>query len=437
MTSGIAHPRALVVAAALPLLFVHAEFQPSISVSVGSASVTAFLSDFAVLVVVAAAAVGIRHGGRRLQRGRWLWAVALAFFVWVGVELLWGRHRSPSYPLTTHAVTAAKFCEYALLAPALVVLLRTARDLLLAAWSLVLTSVAASIVGVAQFFGADVAGKGTAGHRQASFLSSSDFAALSAGVLLLGVAGIALPRLRVPRSLAIVALATGVVGTIVAGAVASVLGIATGLLLLAALAIRHRELALRPAAVVAAAALVTVAGVVAIRGSDLEHFGRFLGATTSAPQHDTKIQTYAHRTVLSWIGLQIWTDHPVLGVGWEGSAEPATFEPYLPAARRRFPSEPAIAFPAASPPDRRYGVQDAWLQSLADLGVIGCALWASVFVAAGWLAFRGRTRTAPWALACVGLLVWLWTAQGFVAGIPLDALTWVAFGAAALPAVDE
>jgi hypothetical protein len=29
------------------------------------------------------------------------------------------------------------------------------------------------------------------------------------------------------------------------------------------------------------------------------------------------------------------------------------------------------------------------------------------------------------------LLVWLWTAQGFVAGIPLDALTWLAFGIAA------
>jgi hypothetical protein len=35
------------------------------------------------------------------------------------------------------------------------------------------------------------------------------------------------------------------------------------------------------------------------------------------------------------------------------------------------------------------------------------------------------------ALTWIALLVWLWTAQGFVAGIPLDALTWLAVGLAA------
>jgi hypothetical protein len=29
------------------------------------------------------------------------------------------------------------------------------------------------------------------------------------------------------------------------------------------------------------------------------------------------------------------------------------------------------------------------------------------------------------------LLAWLWAAQGYVAGIPLDALTWLTFGLAA------
>jgi hypothetical protein len=36
-----------------------------------------------------------------------------------------------------------------------------------------------------------------------------------------------------------------------------------------------------------------------------------------------------------------------------------------------------------------------------------------------------------YALLAIAVLAWLWTAQGFVAGIPLDALTWLTFGLAA------
>jgi len=139
--------------------------------------------------------------------------------------------------------------------------------------------------------------------------------------------------------------------------------------------------------------------------------------------------------LLAWLGFEIWKDHPLLGVGWEGSAEPAVFLPYLPAAHRRFPNEAPTAFPSAAP-DRRYGVQNAWVQAAADLGVVGLALWVALFAAAAWLAVRAAisrgSRPALFALACIGLLLWLWTAQGFVAGIPLDALTWLTFGLAAL-----
>ena len=35
------------------------------------------------------------------------------------------------------------------------------------------------------------------------------------------------------------------------------------------------------------------------------------------------------------------------------------------------------------------------------------------------------------------LVIWLWTAQSFVAGIPLDAVTWLGFGLVATLPVDE
>jgi O-antigen ligase len=429
-------PGAVVLAAAIPILFLHVSYQPGIAVGFGSTTVNAYLSDFAVLgVVITALTEGARRGFGTLGIGRWLWITAGVFVIWIFAAVVYGHVHTASYSWRTHGVTAAKFAEYALLAPAVPLLLRRVRDMLLPIWSLALWSCAATVAGTAQFFGADIFLAGTVGRRQASFLSSADFAALSSAALLVGVVALVAPRIRGARLPAAVAAVSGALGMIVAGAVASVLGLATALAVLAIVLVIRRELVPRRVTVVAVIAGVVVLGVVAIRGSDLDAFARFLGASPGKAQaQPTKVQTYAHRTLLAWIGWQIWKDHPLLGVGWEGSAEPANFGRYLPAAHRRFRDEAPLAFPSAAP-DRRYGVQNSWIQALADLGVIGLALWVGVFATAAWLAGRAAvalgSATALYALLAVAVLVWLWTAQGFVAGIPLDALTWLTFGVAA------
>jgi O-antigen ligase len=410
-------PRALVVAAAIPLLFLHVAYQPGLEVG----GVNAYLSDFAILaVVVTALSVALRDGVGPLRPGRPIWLALLAFAVWSIVEIALGKHHASSYDLHAHAITAAKFVEYMLLAPSVVLLLRTRSDRLLAAWTLVLWSCFATIVGVAQFFGADIFLAGTVGRRQASFLASADFAALSVAALLVGLV------LTTPRALRWTAIATGVVGMVVAGAMASVLGLATALVALAVLRRREPRRLLVPVL----AGVVVAGGAVAIRGSDLDAFARFLGASPGAHQaRAAKVQTYAHRTLLVWLGYQIWQDSPVVGVGWEGSAEPANFMPHIAAAHRRFPDESPLAFPTPAP-DRRYGVQNSWVQALADLGVLGFAAWVAVFVTAAWRAFR---RRRAYALMLVCALAWLWSAQGYVAGIPLDALTFLGIGLAAAP----
>jgi O-antigen ligase len=429
-------PGALVLAAAIPILFLHVAYQPGLGVGFGSTTINAYLSDFAVLmVVVAAIARGVRDGFHPLAHARLLWPAGALFLAWTVAEVVHGHLHEPTYAWHTHGVTAAKFAEYALLAPAVPLLLRTAGDVLAPLWALAGWSACATVVGIAQFFSADIFRGGTVGRRQASFLSSADFAALSGAALLVGIVAFAVPRLRLGRALAWLATVSGVLGMIVAGAIASVLGLGTALAALVVILFVRHELEPRRIVAVAAAGAVVLAGAVSIRGSDLDAFARFLGASTTKQQvQPGKIQTYAHRTLLAWIGYEIWKDNPLLGVGWEGSLEPANFEPYLPAARHRFPEEPALAFPAAAP-DRRYGVQNVWIQALADLGIAGFALWAAVFAAAAWLAARAAVRvgsaTALLGLLWTALLVWLWTAQGYVAGIPLDALTWLAFGFAA------
>jgi O-antigen ligase len=427
-------PGALALAAGIPILFLHVNYQPGVAVGFGSTTINAYLSDFVVLaLVLAALASGVRSGFRPLRPGLALWMAGGFFCVWMLAEVALGRHHAAAYAWRTHLVTAAKFGEYALLAPAVPLLVRRRADALLCAWSLVVWSALATLAGIVQFFGAQIFLAGTAGHRQASFLSSADFAALSSAALVVGVVGLAWSRARFGRALVALALTTGVLGMIVAGALASVLGLATALVVIALVLLLRRELEWRRVAAAGLAGLVVLGGAVAIRGSDLEAFGRFLGAK----QHhatSSKVQTYAHRTLLSWIGWQIAKDHPLLGVGWEGSAEPVNFVPYLPAAHAHFPNESPLAFPSAAP-NRRYGVQDSWIQALADLGIVGLVLWAATFLAAAWPAATGALRQgrplALYALGTICVLVWLWTAQGYVAGIPLDALTWLTFGTAA------
>lgn len=424
-------PGALVLAAAIPVLFLHVAYQPGFGVAVGSTTVNAYLSDFAVLAVVVAAVVqGLRKGFAPLAYGKWFWLAAGAFVLWTFFEVGYGHVHDASYATHTHAVTAAKFAEYALLAPSIPLLVRRTEDLLAPLWSLALWSSCATGVGIAQFFGANIFFAGTAGRRQASFLSSADFAALSGAALIVGLAAIAVPRLRLGRTLGWVATVAGAIGMIIAAAIASVLGLAAALILLLIVLIARGELHPRRVAVTAATCAVVLLGAVTIRGSDLDNFVRFLGLSQTPQQtQQTKVQTYAHRTLLAWIGFEIWKDHPLLGVGWEGSAEPGNFEPYIPAAHRRFPDEAPLAFPNAA---RRYGVQNVWVEALADLGIVGLFLWAATFIAAATLAARAaiRFRSGPALLGLLwtALLVGLWTAQGYVAGIPLDALTWLAFG---------
>src|SRR5436305_3571562 len=130
-------PRALVVAAAIPFLFLHVRYQPGVSVG----PIDAYLSDFAVLAVVATALwTGVRDGFAPLRPGLPVWIALACFFTWILVGVFVGHEHAATYATRTHAVTAAKFIEYGLLAPSIVLLLRTRAELLLAAWTLVLWS---------------------------------------------------------------------------------------------------------------------------------------------------------------------------------------------------------------------------------------------------------------------------------------------------------
>ncbi len=430
----------ILLALALPPLLLHYVHQPTTTVSVGSASIRLALSDLSAAAIVAGAGLsGARIGWAPLRSARAVWAAAAVLLILVVVATLYGRAQLDGYRFAKHAVTAAKFWEYALLAPAVPLLLRRREDVEALLAGLVAWSSVATVVGVSQFFGAGIASAWSAGRRQPSFLGHHDFAALSGVALALALAAIALRReWPFGRTLALSAGLAGSVGLVVSGSTAGVIGAAAAALAAGVLAARRQRLPLARTGALTAIVLATAGGVVVLRGHDFDQFLRWLGVRTREASTGTQVQTYAQHTLLVYLGWRIFEHRPLQGAGWQGSSDYPSYAPYLAAAHRRFPHTAEQAFPSRT---REYGVQNAYVQAAADMGVIGVASFLGLFVVALAVAARVALRGPPlWSATALVAVLWLlvamgvWSALGLVAGIPLAALTWLAIGLAAAAA---
>ena len=115
----------------VPLVFLHADYQPSFTVSVGGSDATLFLSDVAVLAVGAVGLVaGCRLGFAPLRAGRAIWIASAVFLAFVLAGTAVGAASTDGYPLADNLLTAAKFAEYALLALAAPLAVRGAQELM-------------------------------------------------------------------------------------------------------------------------------------------------------------------------------------------------------------------------------------------------------------------------------------------------------------------
>jgi hypothetical protein len=412
----------LVAAAAVPLIFLNERYQ--VLASVGPATV--YASDVAIACVVLAAAYsGLRFGWEPLGRTKLLWIAAAALLALFFVSCFWTPVERP----TKHLVTLAKVAEYSLLAPSVALLLRRSIDLdrffaVYVAWS-----AAAAGWGILQFFGLvdEYQGK-RPGQREVSFIGHQDLGSFTGAALVLGFAAIALGERRRLTPLAIVG---GALGVMIDASVFAFLGV----VLAAAAAVwvgrRLGTITLRRTAALGAILLVVGSGVVVLRGSDVSSYLSFLGVTpANIVVTDSDVQSGSQRATLLWIGWRIFEAHPVLGVGFDRSAN--RYQPFLAEAKRQFPNQPEIAYPSKAHP---WGVQNLWVQLLADTGVVGFLLALAVYGTALVTALRAAGRklfvglvAAGWILVAVGTS----NAIGIIAGIPLDAVTWMGFGLAAV-----
>jgi len=153
-----------------------------------------------------------------------------------------------------------------------------------------------------------------------------------------------------------------------------------------------------------------------MRASAIERFAEFLGLREKTAE--TGVESYAHRTLLAYIGVKIFLDHPIAGSGWQASDEQWAYGPHLDEAHRRFPDEPDEAFPSTQHP---WGVQ--------NLYVVGFALLVALFGAAVATALRaGASELALVGLAWLLVAAGVWVGIGLIPGIPVAALTWLALG---------
>ena len=432
-------PASVVLAAALPILFLHVDYQPGFTVHTGGANEHVVLSDLVLLAVgVTALVTGLRRGFAPLRAGLPIWIAGGIFLLDVAAGSVYPKLWASGYETSTHAVTAAKFAEYALLALAVPLLVRARRDVEIVAGTLIVWSVAATTAGLAQIFGADILEAWTAGRRQPSFLGHHDFASLSGAVLAIGLVALAMRPVWKVRPLVIgVTVVSGGLGLIVSGSSAGAIGLAIGIATMAIFARVRGWLDLRRALAVGAVTGVVLGGVFVLRADDFNQFLRFVGIGRADVQQNG-VQSYVQRTLLVYIGWRIYEDNPIGGAGWQASSEQRVYGPYLPAAHREFPGTPALAFPA---PEHPWGVQNAYVQALSDLGVVGLVAFLSLLVSAVVILVRPALRAPP-AVAAAALVALVWlvlvagvlSALGLVAGIPTDALLWLTLGCCVLAA---
>lgn len=430
-------PALLLFVAALPVLFLHAAFQPTTTATVGSTQIDLRLSDLAILAIGASAVIAARREGTAtLRHGVLIWATAGVFLLWVFAATFYPLASSAGYPWRTHLVTAVKYAEYAVIALAVPLVLRTRRDLRAVGWTLAAVSALATLVALLQFFGAEIFRAWPSGGRQPSFVGVDDLGMLSAAAFAISLGAVTVgARGRGTRLLAWTAGVAGGLGMVLSGALASVLGALLASVVALVLARRFAGLDVRRAVVVCAMALAVLAGSIFMRSAALGDFARFAGLGQSS-NNNARVESYSHRWVLDYVGLKMFLRGPVLGAGWQAGYDEEAYGPVLADAHRRFPSQPALAFPSPAHP---WGIQSAYVEVLAELGIVGGVLFVAWIAAGFWTALRSlrAARAVAWhpflgvLWLCVVLGVWngLW----FIGGIPFDALIWLAFGFAATP----
>ena len=387
----------LLVAVALTLI--RARDQPGLDLSLGSTTVTIVPGDVALAVLFVVSVVALTRG----RLSRWLRPA-----LWCGAAFVVLVVATGATNGTTTLVSSVKLAELAVLALGAALLVRSEDRLEAIVDTLLLFTIAADVIGVVKF----VTG---GGGRQSAFLGEHDFAALATLPLLYGLV-LVFRRQRTGR--AVVSIVAGGLGCTLGAALASLLGLYLGALVLLALMAAKRALSLTPVVVLAFTLAFVTGGTLSLRSGELGFLQSWFGKPESRPGQYAA--SWSQRLIYTYIEGRVFLAHPVLGVGWYPDLPPKEFERYLPAARSRFSDQPPRYFP---PTTRDMPPQQTFDEVAAELGVVGLGAFLGLLVTVGRAA-RRAPLPAAWFAATIGAI----SGEALFGGTPLTATFWLVTG---------
>ncbi|MGH3072901.1 MAG: O-antigen ligase family protein [Gaiellaceae bacterium] len=385
---------------------------PSVELGVAGTGVAVGPVDALLLATAVLALVRLRRAGR--VPSPVLLAAAFGLAALVAVSAL---------PNGSDALVAAgKLVEFAALTLGAAAFLETRERL----QSLIVVVVGFATVAVGWgFIGFLTSDRG----RQGSFMGEHDMAALATLAAAVGLARVHSRRGN-PGLLAVVALAAGVVGTVLGASLASLIGIYLASIVILAISLRRGDLRAAAALVTIAVAGVSTAGTLALRQGELGFLQEWFGTPSDVP--GANAASWSQRLIYAYIGGRVFLDNPVLGTGWHGLLPPEEFAQYVPDARERFPDQPPPYFP---PTDEGFIPQQTYDQMLFELGLVGAAVFLVVLGLAGWRAAVAARRRSPdpayvpaaWLAVILGALA----GAALFGGSPLTGMFWLALGVVA------
>jgi O-antigen ligase len=140
-----------------------------------------------------------------------------------------------------------------------------------------------------------------------------------------------------------------------------------------------------PSSASAAQRVTRAALIVALAGVVVFAVVRLVRPNETPASQNFKQSSGYNRIVLGAAGLDIFAHNPVIGVGWRESGSPKVIQARSLnlQLRRRFPDAAPVFYPDVTPTS----VHNTYVQLLADLGIVGFALFVAMVAAVG-----GRVR---------------------------------------------
>src|SRR4051794_2143838 len=329
----------------------------------------------------------------RLRFGQWF---ALAFLAYTGLTI-WHVALVQSDLVSHSLVSFLRLAQTASLALVMAVGLRSRRDVRIVLAAIALGGTAGVISACVDAAGA----LSTVGsERIGGWLGVNAVGLVGGALIAIGAfAGLG-PR----KDYRIALVVIGLLGLLLGKSVAAIIGVA--LMLAVGASLRRPAEPLRRVG-----ALITAVGVMAVFVFGVVQLVRPSAAPGTGGYRDSST---SQRVIVGAAGLEMFTQHPLIGVGWRRSDDPSVIgDPkVVQPVRERFQGAKEYFFPDVTPTT----VHNSYIQVLAELGLVGAALFlltlGGIFAATRRLLRRlspgDPLRDPAWTAAMTLLLALVW-----------------------------